>query len=377
MKGLAEIRHAWAESRRGGRPAVLATVVRIAGSAYRRPGARMVFPAAGEPVGFVSAGCLESDLAERAAWVLRSGEATSVVYDMRSPDDIVWGSGLGCSGEVRVLLERLDPAAPPFHLDFLAGCEEARSPGVLAICFETQGDAPVGPGDYLTLAGDGTLRASWGDPHRCAPLVAAARETLEAASSSSRTLLLDGARVDALFEYVTPPLALLVFGAGSDARPLVRLAAGLGWRTRVLDPRTAYARPERFPEAAAVEVIDVEALDVTRLAIDSRTAALVMTHHFLRDRALLQRLLPTSLRYIGLLGPRQRTEKLLEQLAAEGHPVDASAARRLFGPAGLDVGSETPEEIALSVLAEIQAVLQGRGGGFLRERRAPLHDWEA
>jgi xanthine/CO dehydrogenase XdhC/CoxF family maturation factor len=356
---------------------VLATVVRIAGSAYRRPGARMIFPAAGEPAGFVSGGCLEADLAEQAARVLASGEARSVVYDMRSPDDVVWGSGLGCSGEVRVLLERLDPAAPPFHLDFLGACAGRRRPGVLATCFEVHGVAPFGAGDYLTLDDEGVPRASWGEPARCAELLDAARRALAATASSSRTIELPGGHVEALLEYVAPPVALYVFGAGSDARPLVRLAAGLGWRVHVLDSREAYATAGRFPEADAVQVVDLERLDAAALPVDDRSAAIVMTHHFLRDRALIGRLLGTELRYVGLLGPRQRTLKLLAELAEEGRAPAAAARHRLHGPAGLDVGSETPEEIALSVLAEIQAVLQRRRGGFLRDRSGPLHDWPA
>jgi len=374
MKGLAEIRRVWAECRRAGEPAVLGTVVRIAGSSYRRPGARMLFSAAGEPTGFISGGCLEGDLADKAGAVLRSGDARVVVYDMRSPDDIVWGTGLGCSGEIRVLLERLAPDDRPCQLDFLAACAARRRAGVLVTCFETEGDAPVRVGDYLSLAGDGTLRASYGAPERVEALCAGARATLDAGCSSVRTHRIGSARLEALFEYVVPPVSLLVFGAGSDARPLVRLAAELGWRVSVLDHREGHATAERFPQADAVRVVDPDRLDLAGLAIDDRSAAIVMTHHFLNDRALLSRLLPAGLGYIGLLGPRKRTCKLLEQLAEAGQAAGAAGAR-LYGPAGLDVGSETPEEIALSVLSEIQAVLQNRPGGFLRERSAPLHDW--
>jgi len=330
----------------------------------------MLLRATGDATGFISGGCLESDLAEQGRAVLRSGDARVVVYDMRSPDDIVWGTGLGCSGEIRVLLERLDPADPPFHLDFLAECAESRRPGVLVSCFETRGAAPLEVGDCLALSGDGTRRASYGPPERVEAMCVAARETFDARRSEVRTLQLGEASAEVLCELALPPISLLVFGAGSDAVPLVRLAAELGWRVSVLDAREAYATAERFPAADRVRVVHPERLDPGSLGIDDRSAAIVMTHHFLNDRALLERLLPTGLPYIGLLGPRKRARKLLDELGA------AAGTGRVHGPAGLDTGSETPEEIALSVLSEVQAVLSGRGGGFLRDRAAPLHDWK-
>jgi xanthine/CO dehydrogenase XdhC/CoxF family maturation factor len=375
MKGLAEILRAWAEARGRGEPAVLATVVRIAGSSYRRPGARMFFTADGEPIGFISGGCLEGDLAEHARTVLGSGETRTLVYDMRSPDDIVWGLGLGCSGEIRVLLERLAPDDPPPYLGFIEERLARREPGVVATLFDVEGSLPVRVGERLTLAGAGACQAPFDDAELLAAATAGAETTMAAGRSRVESLELAAGRVEVLFEYLPSPVSLHVYGAGSDAQPLVRLAAELGWRVTVLDHRAAYAAAERFPEADSILLLDFDERAQPALAVDERTAVIVMTHHFLHDLELLKRLLPCAAPYVGLLGPKQRTATLLEQLETAGFRPDREQLRRLHGPAGVDIGSETPEEIALSVLCEIQAVLAGREAGFLRDRSGPLHDW--
>jgi xanthine/CO dehydrogenase XdhC/CoxF family maturation factor len=374
MNGLGELIEAAARADREGRSAVLATVVKVAGSTYRRPGARMLIPEGGEPVGLVSGGCLESDLAERAKAVLASGEARTVVYDMRSPDDIVWGLGLGCNGEVRVLLERLAPGAPPGHLEFLRGCARARRAGVVVTVFEGQGELAPAVGRHLTLDDAGTVGGSIDEPG----LRAAARDDAERALAGHRSSVeryeIAGGQAEALVEYVPPAVSLLVFGAGNDALPVVGFAKRLGWQVTVADDRPAHARADRFPEADAVELVRFDALEAETLLVDANTAVVVMTHHFLHDLDLMHFLLSTEAPYLGFLGPRQRTENLLGELAKRGVRPAPHQLDRVYGPVGVDIGADTPEEIALAVLAEIRAVLSGRTGGFLRDRRAPLHE---
>jgi xanthine dehydrogenase accessory factor len=375
MNGLQEVIAAAERAERRRRPSVLATVVKVTGSAYRRPGARMLIPDDGDPVGMVSGGCLESDLAERARAVLESGEAQTVVYDMRSPDDIVWGLGLGCNGEVRVLLERIAPGATRGHLAFLDRCTRARRAGVVVTVFEGSGELEDAVGQRLTVGEGGTASdAIAHDRLRSAALADAERALADRRSAVKRYEVEDG-RAEALVEYVAPAVALLVFGAGNDAQPLVAFGATLGWRVTVADDRPAFARPERFPAADAVTLIRFDALDREELPIDAHTAVIAMTHHFLHDLELMRYLLPTAAPYLGFLGPRQRTENLLEELTKRGVRPTADQRGRLYGPVGLDIGAETPEEIALTVAAEIRAVLSGRNGGFLRERSAPLHAW--
>jgi xanthine/CO dehydrogenase XdhC/CoxF family maturation factor len=366
---------AWKECCRHGRPAVLATVVKVTGSAYRRPGARMLFPSGAPPAGVISGGCLEGDLAERIGAVLESGEARVQVYDMRSPDDIVWGLGLGCNGEIRVLLERLSPEPKPELPEFLAGCREARRPGVVATVFEATGESAPAPGSRLLLDLDGTRSGSLPENELGALVLEDARDCLRKGRSEVRRHEVGPVAAELFVEYLAPPVRLLVFGAGSDSRPLVRLAKEIGWEVGVLDNRAGYATPELFPEADQVSVVDFEKLESAGLSFDERTPVVVMTHHFLHDLKLLAFLLPRPLCYLGLLGPRQRAEKLLHELGGRGVRPAPDQFLKLHGPVGLDIGAETSEEIALSVVAEIQTVLAGRRGGFLKNRSEPLHDW--
>jgi len=351
---------------------VLGTVVRVTGSAYRRPGARMLFRDGAEPVGLVSGGCLEADLAERARELIAGGSPRTVVYDMRSPDDLVWGLGLGCGGEIRVLLETIGPGSPADRsLRDVAAARRARRSSAVATVLEVAGAAPVRPGDRLWIAGDGRIAGEIGDPDLADAIARDLRAALVAGRTSVVRRASPRATCDVLVEHVPTPIRLVVCGAGSDAVPVVRLAAGLGWEVVVLDHRPARARPERFPEAHEVRCVDFSA--VFEVDVDARTPVLLMTHHVVHDRLLLARFLDSAAPYVGVLGPRRRTDILLGELERDGRRPDAGDLARLYAPVGLDVGSETPEEIALSAIAEVRAVLAARDGGPLRERRAPLH----
>jgi xanthine/CO dehydrogenase XdhC/CoxF family maturation factor len=173
-------------------------------------------------------------------------------------------------------------------------------------------------------------------------------------------------------ERVDPPTPLVIFGAGHDAMPVARLAKELGWHVTLVDHRPAYASPERFPEAdRIVQGSSREA--ATQLTLESETLALVMTHNYLRDLELLQLLLPSPVRYLGLLGPRRRTDQLLGDLKEKGIVPAHEQLNRLYAPVGLDIGSEGPAEVAMSILAEMQAVMTRHRGGHLRERKQPIH----
>jgi xanthine/CO dehydrogenase XdhC/CoxF family maturation factor len=175
-------------------------------------------------------------------------------------------------------------------------------------------------------------------------------------------------------EVVPPPRRLVVFGAGPDAAPVARLGVELGFEVELVDHRSAYARPERFP-GARVHLVPTEEA-VARVGVDRDTYVLVMTHHYLIDRALLSALLPSAIPHVGLLGPKQRADDLLADLERLGIQLSADQRARLHAPAGLDVGGEGPEAIALSLLAEVMAVAEGRPGGWLRDRKGPIHEPE-
>jgi xanthine/CO dehydrogenase XdhC/CoxF family maturation factor len=337
-------------------PAAMATLARVRGSSYRRPGARLLLTADGARTGAISGGCLEDDVLLRAKAVVAGGEAQVVTYDTTEENDLVWGVGLGCHGVVDVVIERL--AAEPGWSECVRAAFARRADAALALGFTGKT-----LGTRAALAGDGKF--FWGE--------LALRAGLEAALAARASHHAEAGGAKVFFEYVPRPTPLVIFGAGDDAQPLCRMAAELGFAVSVLDARAALATRERFPEADAV-LTDVPEKLAGRVPLDERTMAVVMTHHYVHDVPLLRALLPSPLAYLGLLGPRQRAEKILGDLAAAGLEITREMRARLRAPVGLDIGATTPESVALAVLAEIQAVLAGRDGRPLRERGGPIHE---
>ena len=373
-----------------GQACALATLVHVDGSSYRGVGARALALPDGDTIGLISGGCLEGDLLERAGEVLADGRARTVRYDSTAPEDALLGLGLGCNGVVDVLLERVQAtdAAPAGR--YLPLLEQARRGGrrsALATVYRSAEAGEVGTRLALVeepAAADAPAADAPPPPppprlHDFGHLRSALREALSrdlsallsGGRSHSATYQVEGAPVQVLLELVEPPLALTVCGAGPDAEPLVTLAANLGWAPVVFDHRAAFARPERFP--GAVRVV-TGAREEFAAAVPPRAGevAVLMTHSYPTDLTYLEQLAPRHLRYIAVLGPRRRLQRLLEELGER-----APAAAALYGPAGLDIGADTPAEIALSIVAEIRAVLAGRGGAPLRERPEPIHSASA
>ena len=354
-------------SERGERMA-LATIVAVRGSTYRRPGARLLVPEEGTPIGNISGGCLEGDVADMAKIVMDEGRARLAGWDLTADDDAVWGLGLGCNGAIEVFIEPADRAAEVAGALRMA-LEEERPISVVTVV--ESGSAGVEPGARIVVKPDGASEGSLGEPLVDDAAIDAALEMLAAERSEVRTLPGD---VRAFVEVLEPPLRLLICGAGHDAIPLVRAAAGIGWSPVVVDDRPAFLSRERYPEAAGF--VEVERPEVAAKAAqaDARTFVIVMTHNFLRDKEYLRSFLASPVAYIGMLGPAARTQRLLMELADEGVDITDDDRARIHGPAGLDLGSEGPEEIAGSIVAEIVAVRRGRAGGFLKERPGPIHD---
>lgn len=348
---------------RAGGPRVLATVVAVSGSSYRKPGARMLMGEDGWLAGGVSGGCLEADIVRKAFFWTSSGPRL-LRYDSTgdSAEDESGGLSfaLGCNGVVDVLLERYE-AGPA---DALAFAAEARRTGLRAVVATVYRGPASALGARLLLRADGVESGSLTGALRDAVREAAC-EALEA----GRTWSGPCGGADVLVEVVDPPHPLVLFGSGFDVAPVVTQAVGLGWHVTVVADRPADTLRRRFPGAHAV--VSAKARDAGEaVALTPRTLAVLMTHSLPQDRELLARLLPLPLRYLGVLGPRSRTERILTELAAAPTPAQLE---KLHAPVGLDLGAEGAEEIALSVVAELQAVVSGREGGKLRERRAPIH----
>ena len=353
-----------------GQKMALATIVAVRGSTYRRPGARLLVPQEGAPIGNISGGCLEGDVADMARVVMDEGTARLAGWDLTADDDAVWGLGLGCNGAIEVFIEPAEQAA------LVAGALRTALEDDRPICVITvieSEDASVEPGARIVVRPgaqaepDGSLGSASLDEEA----VAAARDLLAAERSEVRTLI---GGVRAFIEVLEPPLRLLVCGAGHDAIPLTRAAAGLGWNAIVVDDRAGFLTSERYPHAGGFVHVDAPELTAKTTPIDAHTFAVVMTHNFLRDKEYLRSLLGSPAAYIGMLGPAARTERLLMELRDEGVTITDEDRGRIHGPSGLDLGAEGPEEIAQSIVAEIVAVKRARGGGFLKERPGPIHD---
>ena len=369
MTELQRLLLAYDQHRAAGRPCALATVVEVLGSAYRRPGARMLVTEDGELTGAISGGCLEGDARQRARRAIFRGEPALVTYDTRDEDDPRHGLGPGCQGVVRILLEPLDFSDLNNPLELLRGFARHPAPAVLATVFAAgAAGLQAAVGQRLLLSAEGVGGAT---PLLAAPLAAAARATLAQGQSRVLDIATDAGPVRALLEVLTPPLRLVVYGAGNDAQPLVRLAASLGWHITVLDGRPHLATPARFPEAAAVRVVPVA--ELATQAPDPLAYHVLLSHNYAYDLAALQVLCASPAPYIGLLGPRRKAQRLLEELTECPAALVQQLRERLHSPIGLDLGSETPEEIALAIVAEIQARRHGRAGRPLRERAGQVH----
>jgi xanthine dehydrogenase accessory factor len=346
----------------------LATIVAVRGSTYRRPGARLLVPEEGAPVGNISGGCLEGDVADMARIVMEDGRARLAGWDLTADDDAVWGLGLGCNGAIEVFIEPADRAAEVAHA--LRSALDEERPISLVTVLESGLDA-VAPGARLVVRPDGGIEGSLGEPAVDAEATSAALELLQAERSEIRTFAGD---VRSFVEVLEPPLRLVVCGAGHDAIPLVQAASVAGWNVVVVDDRPAFLTHERFPGARGFVQIDDPADAAKAANVDARSYVVVMTHNFLRDKEYLRSLLASDAAYVAMLGPAARTQRLLMELADEGVAVTEPVLERLHGPAGLDLGAEGPEEIAQAIVAEIVAVKRGRRGGFLKERPTPIHD---
>ncbi len=351
---------------------VLATVVRVTGSSYGGVGARMLVRNDGSAVGLVSGGCLESDLAEHARRVYATGCAEVVRYDTRDDDDAPWGLGLGCNGLIDVLLE---PLPPPRARDVAALIEQALAgdaPSVIATVIRAPGPETGSPtvGSHALLGVGGI---QWnGDWGAGSTLADASQYVDEALAAGRRGVVREIGAVEVAFEVVMPAVRLLICGTGPDAAPVARFASQLGWDVTIVDHRPLTpAHSARFPGARVVEC--AEALRLANVvALTARSAAVVMSHHFARDRDYVQALLAANIAYLGVLGPRARTERMLSELTT-GNGGPPAIGDRFFAPVGMDIGGEGPDAIAIAIISQVSAVAYGRAGGHLRDRRAPLH----
>jgi xanthine dehydrogenase accessory factor len=321
-----------------GEQMALATVVSVRGSSYRRPGARLLVPRVEAPVGLISGGCLEDEAARLARRAIEDDVPLLVTIDHSSEGDELWGMGLGCRGVIELLAE-----PPSLALETLDALRAARA--------ESRAT-------YQLTGLDGTRR------RLTAVEANAFGERAALAVAQGRPVLIG----DAVLDPILPPLHLVVCGAGPDADSLVAAGIRLGWRVDVVDPRRSWLRPGRFQGAGTLDAEPADAADATDAG--EWTAVVVMSHDYLRDAAFVTSFVGRELTYLGILGPRDRTERLLGELPSPPSEADRAI---MHAPAGLDLGADGAEQVATAIVAEILAHLHGRGGGSLRDRHGPIH----
>ncbi|MBS1787462.1 MAG: XdhC family protein [Acidobacteria bacterium] len=370
MNELKSICEAFEQYRQRGQQTALASIVFTTGSTYRRAGARMLIADDGGTVGSISGGCLEADVVERALEVMKSGKPLVVSYDTRSNEDILWGMGLGCQGVVEVLIESLVNSTP---IEILSRATRLNETCVVATVIGASANSHnVNVGDRLMLSVAGIERNQIRNTGLSLQISEDAFLAFTAGKSMMKLYGQPGEEVKVYLEVMEPPVPLVLFGAGADALPVVRFACALGWHVTVVDTRAREATKARFAEAD--DVILCRAEDVARrVRFSSRTVAVLMSHNYLDDMELLTQFHCSPVRYIGVLGPRKRTTRLLNDIVAQGGPEISIEDSRLHSPVGIDIGADTPEEIAVSIIAEIRAILAGRSASFLKERLTPIH----
>lgn len=369
MGETADVLAAISSYRANGAKIALATIVGVRGSTYRRAGARLVVAEDGTMVGNLSGGCLEGEVHDLAHFVMESGTPRLESYDLTADDEVVWGWGLGCNGAIDVFIEPGDKAAEVADAIRLAVDEER--PVVVATVITSSLDE-VEPGARVVFVEGSPPLGKVGLAALDRAVADEAERARTGGVSEVRPVPAEGGQVDVFFEVIDPPPRLVICGAGHDAIPLAAAAAGLGWRVVVADDREGMLTARRFP--AAGDFVLTEPGEVTEKArIDDRSYVVVMSHNYLRDRDYLRSLLGSDAAYVGMLGPKARLERLLGDLSSDGVELPAASLERVYGPAGLDLGAEGPEEIAAAIVAEILALVRNRNAGFLKNRDAPIH----
>ncbi len=379
MKEIKEIIKAFDRAQAEGTPTALATVVQVDGSSYRSPGARMLITEDGELTGAISGGCLEGDALRKAQLVMFQQQSLVVTYDTTDDDDAKFGVGLGCNGIIHILIEPIRLENPHHPINLLKQCLEDRSPKVLMTFYDLKNKRTEQIGTLLLWEKERSTGNFGSFGKEILP-------TLEELEGLATTVFRSGHSVitscgakghlNVFVELVKPPIALMVVGAGNDAIPLTELAHILGWEITVIDGRVDYCTRSRFPKAHRLLHSEAERV-ADSIVVDQQTVVVLMTHNYHYDLTVLKQLALSPAGYLGVLGPKKKMDKMLHALQKEGILLSAEHLDKIYGPIGLDIGAESPEEIALAALSEIKAILEKKPGTFLRDKEGPIHEDDA
>jgi xanthine dehydrogenase accessory factor len=367
MKEINDIIRAFHEANNAGLKTALATVVKVEGSSYRLPGARMLVTETGQLTGAISGGCLEGDALRKALLAMNQQQNKLVKYDTSGEEDNEFGVQLGCNGIVHILFEPISYEQENNPVALLEQLAAKREPGVIVTGFST--DNPTQQtGTCLVWRANEQFSAGTSSVDFSRSIAS----TVETGGTGYMIHDTNGKTEMFLIKLMPPPVRLVIAGAGNDVRPLVEMATILGWEVVVADGRKTHATTKRFPAAKEVLVVKPAAL-LQHISSDPYTVFALMTHNYNYDIGLLKQLLEIDPVYLGILGPRKKFELMLEDLAKESIEITEEQLSYIHTPIGLDIGAETAEEIALSILSEIKAVLAGKKGTSLKQKTEKIH----
>jgi xanthine dehydrogenase accessory factor len=350
--------------------AALATVVKVRGSSYRSPGARMLITDDGKWVGSISGGCLEGDALRKARQVMTDGKPVTVTYDTREESNQNLGISLGCNGVIDVLIEPIIPEDQNNPTLLFDSIIKMNAPVALATIFVHNDAHEIGK--KLLVTPGLTKLHNLQDPELERIISADLEALFESKKSEAKVYTVKGKEIEVFIELIQPSVSLIIFGGGFDARPVSYLAKSLGWEVTVTDECVAHIAPLFFPSADNLSLCQRDFID-RDFNITPYTACVLMSHNYEYDRDVLRKLLKTETPYIGILGPRKRFDKMLNEFAKENIQLSSNDVHRIHSPIGLDIGAEAPDEIAVSIIAEIQSKFSNRSGGFLKYRTGPIH----
>lgn len=374
MSELQRLLSAYDQQRETGNPCALATVTEVEGSSYRRPGARMLVTNDGQLTGSISGGCLEGDALRRARRVMLTGKSETIVYDSTDiEEDLQHGAQLGCEGTIHILLEPMDYQDKNNPIELLRNTSKQDHSVVLATILSAKNSIADLAGKRFLIANIHWQEFSLTNETETDRLILEdAIQALNSRQSLTKDYVVRGETARIFLELILPSPQLTVYGAGNDAKPLTKMASNLGWRVHIVDGRPPQATVQRFPEAESVTVVKLEDLPDHDF---SSGYTILMSHNYHYDFGVLRELVSReNVSYIGILGPKKKTGRLLDDLQQNGITLTENENSKLFGPVGLNIGAETAEEIAVSVMAELLAVRHQCKAGFLRDLNGPIHN---
>lgn len=372
MKELQDIIKKHEKANENNLKSALVTVVHLDGSSYRRPGARMLVNEDGKITGAISGGCLEGDAQKKALFTISEQKNVLFTYDTSKEDDSEMGIHLGCEGLIQVLFEKIDSEKKDNPIELLRKALSLRQKAVLVTLFHLDNKEKEQLGTCLLLQEDGTISGNIPLSLFKNSILGDLNEVMNNEESVFKQYKSGQESVTAFFEFIHLPVSLVVLGAGNDAIPLMKFADVLGWDFRIVDRRDTHANKERFPLASQTLVANPD-VALNYLSYDKRTFFVLVTHSYKCDYYFLKSLCAADVPYVGILGPKKKLNRMLGELKEGGVSLSQAKISTIFSPTGLDIGAETPEEIALSIIAEIQAVLKGKKGGMLTLKEEVIH----